>query len=600
MRPLRYIFQKVFLFVLLFSFLACVNIYAQAPSLDAVESEALDLKVSSLEQSYDSQIYLLLANYFDRKKFFVDVAINAELIEEIIETPIPRTTSTITTQQPILMPGLPFLPEENIRQIPTLSQTADESVNRSTIRTLRLINLNVSIYADSSFKPQEIEFMRLLTGIAAKTNDARGDVINIAQIPIPDVGSKDPIIVRNEPKEPESLLASSKQYIPGFILLFLFGLIVFLSQFFSKSKERMAPIQTRETIKNDFNINELIRPYEGSRSSGAKERDISLEVDEVIESFFNKQQEIALLFEYWIDDDPENGAKKAAEVLNSIDSHLLRTLKNNLQPENYLAIQEISETLPHLPSEKKHQIIRSFNDNLNSRNTSSVNSKKNGHITLFKFLDHINDRQTIELLNDEGYQTGALIIDYLPDEKAARVLDKLDKNRTANIMLKMASLDSIPYQLQTEISSKLFDKAMDMVDKEKEEQYGAENILKVLDKLPLKDQQEYIDQLKATNAVVGEIVQSQFITIDQVLTITDDVIKKGVQDITTATLLDAVIGLNPKLIDKILSVRPNREQKLIKLELDELGETERDTNYAKSKMMASIRQAVLEDRKVEV
>ncbi len=573
-------------------------VYSQN-AVNPENSQSLDLKVSSLEQGYDAQVYLLLSNYFDRKKFFVNTGINAEFVDETVET----TSNSIVRNQtpPVNMPGLPFLPQENLREPSGINESPETVVNQNTIRTLRLIDVNISIYADTSFSAEEIQFMRLLTGIAAKVDETRGDVINISQIPIPKFGDDDPVrIVQTEPED-FNLVASFRQYIPGFVLLFLFGLIMLFSHYFNNksNNNRVSPLQQRESIKHDISISDYgPRSVEQVSVNGASQRDPSQEVDELIESFFTKSQEIALLFEFWISDSEEEGVMKAAEVITSVDKSLLRAIKNDLQSENYDAIVEATEELPPMTSEYKNSVIREFNSVLRSGNKNSLSSKKNGHITLFKFLDHINERQMVSLLEDEGHQTGALILDYLPDDKAARVLDKLDKTKSTNIMLKMTTINSIPYKLQSEISARLFDKAMDLIDEEKEQRLGAENILPVLDKLPLNEQQRYIDQLKATNSVVGEIVQRQFITVDQVINLTDDIIKDALKDINTSTLLDAIIGLDQKLIDKILSVRPRREQRLIKLELSEMnGETKKDTTYAKAKMMESIRNTVKESKK---
>jgi len=566
------------------------NLYAQSTATDASNSQSLELKISSLEQSYDSQVYLLLSNYFDRKKFFVDVNINAEFVDETVES----SQNQVIQNRPdnLMMPGLPFLPQENIRAN-TGAQSPQTVVNQSTIRTLRLVNINISIYADTSFSVQEIQFMSLLTGIAAKTNDARGDEVTIAQIPIPTVGTVDPIPIIQAPSEPVSILASFRSYIPGFVLLMLFGAIMFLSRIFSKPEEQVSSLQQRESIKHDISISDFGRPMEQVLVNSSEGNDISIEIDEMINNFFNKSQEIALLFEYWLDENMEEGAFKAAEVIACVDKQLLRAIKNDLQPENLELISTALEDLSPMMSERKSSVIRNFNSILRTGNKTSLSSKKNGHINLFKFLDHISVAQIVDLLNDEGYQTGALIIDYLPDEKAAKVFDRIDKVRSANIMFKMTTISSIPYQLQSEISSKLFDKAMDLKDKEKEQQLGAENILPILDKLPLNEQQAYIDQLKATNSVVGEVVERQFITINQVLTLTDDIIKEAVQDINTSTLLDALLGLDQKLVDKFLSVRQKREQRLIRLELDELKDKpQKDTDEAKSEVMKRIRVTV--------
>ncbi|RNC85724.1 MAG: hypothetical protein ED557_02825 [Balneola sp.] len=561
---------------------------------DANNSQSLALQVSNLEQSYDSQIYLLLANYFDRKKFFVDVNIDAEFVDETIET--TQNQIVRNQSQPVIMPGLPFLPQENLRESATAG-TPETVINQSTVRSLQLNSIAVSIYADTSFTAQEVQFMRLLTGIASKIDESRGDVITISQISIPRFGTEDPIRIVETQPETFNLVASFREYIPGFVLLLLFGLIMFVNSFFNRPKETISPIQQRESIKHDINITDLGARRVEQVMVGSSDGDISQEINELIQSFFNKPQEIALLFEYWMAENPEEGVLRAAEVACSVDKHLLRTLKSDMQPENYEAISKLADEMPPLTSDVKGTVIRKFNTMLKSGSAESMNARKSGHITLFKFLEHINEQQIVKLIGDEGHQTGALVLDYLPEEKAASVLKKLSPTQSTNLMLKMTTVGTLPFQLQNEISTRLFDKAMDLIEEEKEQKLGAENILPVLEKLPLNEQQKYIDQLKASNAAVGDIIEGQFITIDQVINITDNIIKEALKDLNTATLLDAIVDLDPKLIDKILSVRARREQRLIRLELDEIkGRPYKDTEVVKKQMMELIRKEVRKSR----
>ncbi|HCD51733.1 MAG TPA: hypothetical protein DEQ34_04750, partial [Balneolaceae bacterium] len=67
-------------------------------------------------------------------------------------------------------------------------------------------------------------------------------------------------------------------------------------------------------------------------------------------------------------------------------------------------------------------------------------------------------------------------------------------------------------------------------------------------------------------------------------------IKHAVNELNTGTILEAVAGLEPKILDRILSVRPSREQRLIRLELQENPIKDiKATNPAKSMLMKSIR-----------
>lgn len=588
------------LFILCFIGLAIaapVKLYAQE-SEELSPFQSADLRIANLEQSYDSQIIEILSNYFDRRKFFVDVNINAEMIDQTYET---TTQNQVVTQRPqsIMMPGLPFLPQENLQSSQQVNANPETVVSTNTVLTLRLINLTVNIFADSSLSNQEIDFMRLIAGIALKTNTARGDVINISQIAMPNFvlqpdlnpSSANP---SNQPSTSESdftsLIGIAKQFIPGILLLILLGLIILFNKYLNKPKEAPPVSQQRETFKNEV---ERIEPNVPSQQLNINLTDVDNTVfsfEEIGEKFFNEPQEIALLFEYWMDEDPENGAIRAAEVISTVDKRLLRSLKNNLLSERYDEIATAIEMLPEMNDEKKLEVAKKFSAMLPKGDADLSFSQRHGQQALFKFLDHISDQQLVRLINEEDGQTAALIIDYLPEQKGAQLLDEFDKDKATDIMLNMTTLHSLSYKKHGEIASDLFDKAMDVIDKEKDERHGIENILPILEKLPLADQREYIDQLIASRSVVGEIIDNQFITVEQIPDLKNQVIRDSVKLLNTETLINALIGLDKRVVDTILNFRPKREQRLVLQELEQTKDRdEKGTHPAKYILMDAIR-----------
>lgn len=87
-------------FLIISNVFGVIHIYAQSSS----NAESFELRVANLEQQYDSQIIQILTNYFDRKKFFVDVNINAELVDEAIGTTQNQVVTNSQPRQNLFMP----------------------------------------------------------------------------------------------------------------------------------------------------------------------------------------------------------------------------------------------------------------------------------------------------------------------------------------------------------------------------------------------------------------------------------------------------------------------------------------------------------------
>lgn len=581
------------LFFLSISPLLSSTLHAQT-AFDASSNQSLDLRVANLEQQYDSQIIQILSNYFNRKKFFIDVSINAELVDETVGTTSNQIIESGQQEQNLFMPGLPFLPEQNLRQPANRNREPETIINENTIKTLRIVNMSVNIYADTSVTTAQLELMRFITGIAVKINENRGDEITISQLAIPDyTEAPEPVTattVTQQPALPD--YNSIYTYIPALALMLLFGLTLLFNRLMNKPQPQVPMRDFREAFKNDMALQQqAANPFSNSDvpniESDTTTEDLTSE--DIVNAFFTKPEEIATIFRYWLSEE-ENGAKKAAEYLVAVDKHLLRTLKKELHPEDYDSLSDAVLEQEIIAPERKAEIVEEFARMLQQGAKQTITEKKRGKFSLFKFLDHISDKHILTLLETEDSISGAFILQYIPDDKAALLLEKLDKEIAAKIMLHMASLNNLTNDQQQKISSELFDKAMDLVEAERSEQYGAEHLYPILERLPVHEQQRYIDELKATGSIVGAILEKQFITIERLPELSDEVIKKAVRTLNTETLLDAIVGLPPQVVDRILSARPTREQRLLRMELDELqGTSGRQTEYAKALLMNSIR-----------
>lgn len=589
-------FSVTFLSLLFFvsiSPLLSNTLHAQS-AFDASSSQSLDLRVANLEQQYDSQIIQILSNYFNRKKFFIDVSINAELVDETIGTTSNQVIESGQQEQNLFMPGLPFLPEQNLRQPANRNREPETIINENTIKTLRIVNMSVNIYADTSVTTAQLELMRFITGIAVKINENRGDEITISQLAIPDyTEAPKPVTattVTQQPALPD--YNSIYTYIPALALMLLFGLTLLFNRLMNKPQPQVPMRDFREAFKNDMALQQqAANPFSNSDvpNSESDTTTEDLTSEDIVNAFFTKPEEIATIFRYWLSEE-ENGAKKAAEYLVAVDKHLLRTLKKELHPEDYDSLSDAVLEQEIIAPERRDEIVEEFARMLQQGAKQTISEKKRGKFSLFKFLDHISDKHILTLLETEDSISGAFILQYIPDDKAALLLEKLDKEIAAKIMLHMASLNNLTNDQQQKISSELFDKAMDLVEAERSEQYGAEHLYPILERLPVHEQQRYIDELKATGSIVGAILEKQFITIERLPELSDEVIKKAVRTLNTETLLDAIVGLPPQVVDRILSARPTREQRLLRMELDELqGTSGRQTEYAKALLMNSIR-----------
>ena len=156
----------------------------------------------------------------------------------------------------------------------------------------------------------------------------------------------------------------------------------------------------------------------------------------------------------------------------------------------------------------------------------------------------------------------------------------------------MSTLHTLSYNEQSKISNGLFEKAIVVRDNVQQEDYGVENIIPILENLPVNEQKRYIEQLKLTGSPIGDILEKEFFTIDQIPELDEEVIKNGIASIDTTTLLEALIGLDRDSIEKLLITRPKREQQLIRLELEALNGDTVGSSEAKFTLVKALRKSI--------
>jgi len=598
--PSYHIFEKFSSICLL----AIVCLIASSAMAQPVTNNAQtgEVQIAALEQSYDSQVIQILSNHFDRKKFFVDVNIDASFITETFETPGNQVVNT-PRQNNIFMPGLPFIPNEDLQDSQVANtQTPQSVLNQSSIKSMIINSIVVNIYADTSLTTTDLDFMRQVAGFAAKINVARGDLINITSLSIPNPAVQPTVVLTNEgPREDKPFIELMKDYIPEMVLLALFFVGLIINGVFNKPRGDSGFQSGRENLKGDINLDGTFNPsgnlvFDGTLSNQGDYADAAEEFEKVAKNLFKEPKEVSLVFEYWIDSDLKNGPMNVAEVISTVDQTSLKLLQHYLHDKKYELIREALIELKPMSIGEKYQAAKYFNSVMDNKGEVSKegSTKKHAKLGLFKFLTHLTDNQLIELIKTENNISAALIIDYLNEEKAADILDTFERTRASEIILKVSMLHTLSYEEQSKISTDLFDKAISVRDSEHIEDHGLENIIPILENLPVKEQSKYIQQLKSTNYAVGTRLEKEFFTIEQIPELSEEVMKEALDSIDTTVLIDSLMGLDQKSIDKILASRPTREQKLVRMELENADNKDvyGDTGPAKKELVRSIRKAI--------
>jgi flagellar motor switch protein FliG len=97
---------------------------------------------------------------------------------------------------------------------------------------------------------------------------------------------------------------------------------------------------------------------------------------------------------------------------------------------------------------------------------------------------------------------------------------------------------------------------------------GLNTILKVLDTLPVFQQQMYLDDIAKYDIDLAKKIRNRFVTFDEIPTMDDTMVRKAMESIDPKIVAIALVGADTAIVEKILNSKPSREQLLIKTDME--------------------------------
>ena len=132
----------------------------------------------------------------------------------------------------------------------------------------------------------------------------------------------------------------------------------------------------------------------------------------------------------------------------------------------------------------------------------------------------------------------------------------------------MSSINDLSVAVYKEIASYFSAKAMAMNDMKYVSLDGLKTITGLLDTLPTGEQKKYIDELAGYDLDLARKIKERFITFEEIFEQEDIFLQRALEDVESVTIARALINADETIIEKLVNLRPKREQLLIKSEID--------------------------------
>ena len=552
-------------------------------------------------ENYQAEVANKLRRYFDQNKFMVVVDVEEKSREYAAPSPIMEPIMVDTGLSIDYLPGLPFHP--------SIRKKAMEVVPKKSMlpAVQKYYKHSIQVLMDTSYSPTALQFAEEVVRGAGLVNAKNGDEIFVEFQAFPnkypgwETGSdQGPMPVAEEPNANKPLLEDIENLLDKklnkpeeeevkkekdnatmmwiIIAMVSLVLIIFIGQIIitamSKRKQNNQLLEQRNAVESE-KVTLLQSKIDQLSDSIQRPSDNKLEIDElsdlaelksyVTREFLSNGEKIADYLNTNMDDNVEEELDRIATVVVNVNKQLFKYLKPHLSAERHFKLkEEIQVIKPMAPSEQL-VLLQGFRKSLtNYKPDVSLFKKKD----IFQFLEQLNENQIIQLIKDESEDMTAILLAQLPAEKCMNVLSKFEFAKQTILLQRISGINDIPVTVYKQVADHFSQKAMTVQDMKNVAVDGLNTILKVLDTLPVFQQQMYLEDIAKYDIDLAKKIRNRFVTFDEIPTMDDTLVRKALESIDPKIIAIALVGAEGPIVEKILKSKPSREQLLIKTDMD--------------------------------
>lgn len=169
----------------------------------------------------------------------------------------------------------------------------------------------------------------------------------------------------------------------------------------------------------------------------------------------------------------------------------------------------------------------------------------------FVYLADKQPEQILQLLKDEANNTRAVVFSYLPPQKAADVINKLDDKDKKEVILNLAQSKKVSPDILKRLDKVIHEKSLAQVEIKTTSIDGQSVLAEILKKMDFKSEQEILSSIKDDDPLLGDALQEKLFTIDDVINSDDKYLQCYIRELNDTELAYLIADKNDAFRSKI-------------------------------------------------
>ena len=217
----------------------------------------------------------------------------------------------------------------------------------------------------------------------------------------------------------------------------------------------------------------------------------------------------------------------------------------------------------------------------------------------FRELGQVSPRMLSQILRNEHPQTLALIMGHLNSDQAASLLTSLPAGVRAEVLMRLARLESVPEDMLMEVDKVLTSQLIAMGGKEGKKVGGVQSVAEILNAVDRATEEEVLSEIEEDSAQMAEDIRNLMFVFEDCKNIDDKGIRAVILETQQEDLILALRGASDELKEKFFRNMSERAANMIREELEYMGPTKlSDVEGAQQNIVKVVRRLEAENKVV--
>jgi len=305
------------------------------------------------------------------------------------------------------------------------------------------------------------------------------------------------------------------------------------------------------------------------------------ESDPLMDWLINDRENLAFTLERWIRDQGKRVIDKMVLMPNPYGNHFFDMLTEYLEPDTVAQAKAVWDGW----DPDNHDTA----SRLRAMDELAMSMKNQKQFGNFPFIIYLKDKEILALLEDESPLNCLMVLDGLAPNRKSAIMDIFDAERTTEMLSCYAELSKQKYGVYADLSARLFLKLKEIRERGVQNEKAYESVLGTIMQQSMRKQEAMVESLRQSNPEMYDWIRDRITLWSDVASLGDEVLAQALEAMESDAIASLLAG-DQTMQARILPLRPQREQVLIKNLLSQNGLSTQRTEDERKAFLARLPQ----------